>query len=167
MSRFGLGDAKVEIVGSGTVDIKTKSLTQLGLTPTTTTQSATPTAPSPTASGASPTPTATGSATPTATATASASVSPSPTASPAAGSSLRGDQLRAVLARTAGISVNEINEQDVGPTWGSTISRKMFTALVVFLLIVTLYITFRCPGRTGGHPGDGHRHPDHPGVLPL
>jgi len=143
MSRFGLGDAKVEIVGSGTVDIKTKSLTQLGLTPTTTTQSATPTAPSPTASGASPTPTATGSATPTATATASASVSPSPTASPAAGSSLRGDQLRAVLARTAGISVNEINEQDVGPTWGSTISRKMFTALVVFLLIVTLYITFR------------------------
>jgi preprotein translocase subunit SecF len=133
MSRFGLGDAKVEIVGSGTVDIKTKSLTQLGLTPTTTPS------PTPTASGASPTPTATGAATPT----ASASVSPSPTASPATGSSLRGDQLRAVLARTAGISVNEINEQDVGPTWGSTISRKMFTALVVFLLIVTLYITFR------------------------
>src|SRR6266498_2273317 len=118
MSRFGLGDAKVEIVGSGTVDIKTKSLTQLGLTPTT---------PSPT-----PTPT-----------TTAGSASPSPTASPATGSSLRGDQLGTALARTAGISVNEISEQDVGPTWGSTISRKMFTALVVFLLIVTLYITFR------------------------
>src|SRR6266511_1889391 len=142
MSRFGLGDAKVEIVGSRTVDIKTKSLTQLGLTPAT--PSPTPTAtPSPTASGATPTPTASATPTPTATPTASASGSPSPTASPATGSSLRGDQLRTALARTAGISVNEINEQDVGPTWGSTISRKMFTALVVFLLIVTLYITFR------------------------
>jgi preprotein translocase subunit SecF len=39
--------------------------------------------------------------------------------------------------------VNEINEQDVGPTWGSTISKKMITALVVFLLAVTLYITLR------------------------
>src|SRR6266508_6280925 len=51
MARFGLGDAKVEIVGSGTVDIKTKSLTQLGLTPAT--PSPTPTAPpSPTPTGA-------------------------------------------------------------------------------------------------------------------
>ncbi|HYT79743.1 MAG TPA: protein translocase subunit SecF [Actinomycetota bacterium] len=142
MSRFGLGDAKVEIVGSRTVDIKTKSLTQLGLTPAT--PSPTPTAtPSPTASGATPTPTASATPTPTATPTASASGSPSPTASPATGSSLRGDQLRTALARTAGISVNEINEQDVGPTWGSTISRKMFTALVVFLLLVSLYITLR------------------------
>jgi preprotein translocase subunit SecF len=56
---------------------------------------------------------------------------------------LRGDQLRAALARTAGISVNEISEQDVGPTWGSTISRKMFTGLVIFLILVTLYITLR------------------------
>jgi preprotein translocase subunit SecF len=39
--------------------------------------------------------------------------------------------------------VDEINEQDVGPTWGSTISRKMLTGLVVFLALVTLYITLR------------------------
>jgi preprotein translocase subunit SecF len=149
MSRFGLADAKVEIVGSNTVDIKTKSLTQLGLTPA---------APSPTpsvtvspTSGATPTPTATGPATPTPTASASASPSstataapsPAPSATPGAASSVRGDQLRAALARTAGISVNEINEQDVGATWGSTISRKMVTGLVVFLLLVTLYITLR------------------------
>jgi preprotein translocase subunit SecF len=56
---------------------------------------------------------------------------------------LRGDQLRAALARTADISVNEINERDVGPSWGSTISRKMLTALVIFLGAVTLYITLR------------------------
>jgi preprotein translocase subunit SecF len=55
----------------------------------------------------------------------------------------RGEQVRQGLARVAGISVDEINEQDVGPTWGSTISRKMFTGLVVFLALVTLYITLR------------------------
>jgi preprotein translocase subunit SecF len=31
----------------------------------------------------------------------------------------------------------------VGPTWGRTISRKAITALVVFLVLVTLYITIR------------------------
>jgi preprotein translocase subunit SecF len=141
MARFGLGDAKVEVVGSETVDIKTASLTQLGLTPTTPTPTPTVT-PTPTATGsASPTPSA--SATPSPSPTPSATTAPSPTTSPGAASSLRGDQLRQALARVAGISVNDINEQDVGPTWGSTISRKMITALVVFLLIVTLYITLR------------------------
>jgi preprotein translocase subunit SecF len=143
MARFGLRDAKVEIVGSGTVNIKTQSLTELGLSP-----GASP-SPSPTAvptSTASPSATPTTSPTPTPTATASPSPtptsSPSPTASPRP-SSLRGDQLRTALARTAGISINEINEQDVGPSWGSTISRKMFTGLIIFLVVVTLYITLR------------------------
>jgi preprotein translocase subunit SecF len=113
MAKFGLHDAKVEILGSGTVDIKTKSLTELGLTPTT---------PSP---------------------SPSAAASPSASPSPSAASSFRGDQLRAELARTARISVDEISEQDVGPTWGSTISRKMITALVIFLVLVTEYITLR------------------------
>jgi preprotein translocase subunit SecF len=135
MARFGLRDAKVEIVGSGTVNIKTQSLTELGLSP-----GATP-SPSPTAA---PTSTASPSATPTASPTPSptTTASPSPSASPRP-SSLRGDQLRAAVARTAGISVNDINEQDVGPSWGSTISRKMFTGLIIFLVVVTLYITLR------------------------
>ena len=55
----------------------------------------------------------------------------------------RGDEVRQEVARVAGISVDEINEQDVGPTWGGTISRKMLTGLVVFLALVTLYITLR------------------------
>src|SRR5207249_4888448 len=61
MARFGLPDARVEIVGgpncpTGCVQIRTKSLTELGLTPTVTpTTSATPTA-SPSATAA-PTPT--------------------------------------------------------------------------------------------------------------
>jgi len=31
----------------------------------------------------------------------------------------------------------------VGPTWGSTISRKALTGLIIFLFLVTIYITFR------------------------
>jgi preprotein translocase subunit SecF len=56
---------------------------------------------------------------------------------------LRADQLRADVARVAGISSNQINEQDVGPTWGSTISRKAIVGLIIFLILVTLYITLR------------------------
>jgi preprotein translocase subunit SecF len=55
----------------------------------------------------------------------------------------KADLLRAELARKAGIAVEEINEQDIGPTWGNTISHKMYVGLVVFVLLVTLYITFR------------------------
>jgi preprotein translocase subunit SecF len=135
----------LEIVGGETVDIKTQSLTQLGFSTAPSpspTAAASPTAgPTPTAT-ASPAPTPTPTASPSPTPTATASPSPAPTASPRP-SSLRGDQLRAALAQTAGISVNEINEQDVGPTWGTTISRKMFTGLLIFLVLVTLYITLR------------------------
>ncbi|HEX2267875.1 MAG TPA: protein translocase subunit SecF [Actinomycetota bacterium] len=53
------------------------------------------------------------------------------------------DRLRQDLARLADITGAEINEQDVGPTWGRTISQKMITGLVVFLALVTLYITLR------------------------
>jgi preprotein translocase subunit SecF len=143
MARFGLQDAKVEIVGSGVVNIKTESLTELGLTPV---ASPTPAVTASPTTGTSPTPTSTAPASPTPT----ASASPVPTASPPAASSLKGDQLRATLARTAGISVDQISEQDVGPTWGSTISRKMFTALVIFLLAVTLYITLRFEVKMAG-----------------
>jgi preprotein translocase subunit SecF len=134
MARFGLPDARVEIVGgqncpTGCIQIRAKSLTELGLTPTV--------SPSPSA-----TPTTGASATPT---TSPSAASPTPTASatPQTPGTLRGDQLRAELARVAGISPNEINEQDVGPTFGSTISRKMLIGLIVFLVLVTLYITAR------------------------
>ena len=141
MARFGLPDARVEIIGgqncpTGCVQIRTKSLTELGLTPAVTpSASATPT------TGASATPTSGSSATPTASPTASAS--PTPAAGSQIPGTLKGDQLRAELARAGGISPNEINEQDVGPTFGSTISRKMLIGLIVFLVLVTLYITAR------------------------
>jgi preprotein translocase subunit SecF len=138
MARFGLEDAQVEILGSGTVNIRTESLTELGAPPTTASPSPTAT-PSPTTESPTPSPT------PTPTPTATPTESPSPTASPTpdAPTSFRADRLREALAAEAGISVDEINEQDVGPTWGRTISRKAITALVIFLVVVTLYITIR------------------------
>jgi len=53
------------------------------------------------------------------------------------------DQLRAELAAKAGISPNQINETDIGPSWGTTISRKAIVGLVIFLVLVTIYITLR------------------------
>jgi preprotein translocase subunit SecF len=143
MGRFGLPDARIEILGTGTVQIRTRSLTELGFsTPTPTPSASVSPTGSPTA-GPSPTPTPT----PTPTASASPSVAPTATAStpapPIVLPTAKGDQLRAALARTAGISVDQINEQDVGPTWGKTISRKMVISLIVFLVLVTIYISLR------------------------
>jgi preprotein translocase subunit SecF len=63
---------------------------------------------------------------------------------------LRGDQLRAALATTAHISVNSINEVDVGPTWGATITRKAIVGLLVFLVLVTIYISLRFEPKMAG-----------------
>jgi preprotein translocase subunit SecF len=147
MARFGVTDAETELIGggncpSGCVQIKTKrGLTDLGVT-----------APAP-----SPSPSVTGSASPSASPTGTASPSPAgsagpnasasptaaPTPSPTGVPTFKADQLKAALARQAGISVNEISGQEVSATWGSTISRKAALALVVFLALVTLYISLR------------------------
>ena len=149
MAEFGRGDAQVEILGGDEVSIRTESLVE----PAAPAPTPTPTAPAPTATDASPSPGATASpepspspeATPSPAETASPASppatpepSPTPRAAPA-----RSDQLRAALARTAGIDVDDINETDVGPTWGSTISRKMFTGFVVFLVAVFVYMALR------------------------
>jgi preprotein translocase subunit SecF len=68
-------------------------------------------------------------------------VAPSPTSTGIP--TFRADQLKAALARRAGITVNDINGQEVSATWGSTISRKALIALFVFLALVTLYIALR------------------------
>jgi preprotein translocase subunit SecF len=47
------------------------------------------------------------------------------------------------LAKQAGISVDQMDQQDVGPTWGKQISRKALTGLITVLLAITLFIAFR------------------------
>jgi len=52
-------------------------------------------------------------------------------------------QLLDALAHQAGISPNDINRTDVGPTWGSEISRKALEGLIIVLVAITIYIAFR------------------------
>jgi preprotein translocase subunit SecF len=52
-------------------------------------------------------------------------------------------QLVDALAKQAGVTPNDVNRTDVGPTWGSEISRKALQGLIVVLLAITVYISFR------------------------
>jgi len=61
-----------------------------------------------------------------------------------------GDEVRRALAATAGISPDQINEQDVGPTWGSQISAKALQGLLVFLVLVAIYIALRFEVKMAG-----------------
>jgi preprotein translocase subunit SecF len=47
------------------------------------------------------------------------------------------------LAAQAGVDVSEISTQVVGPTWGEQISRQAVIGLIVVLIAITIYITFR------------------------
>lgn len=57
------------------------------------------------------------------------------------------DQLsdvRSALASVAGQAVvDEVDVQDVGPTWGRQVSNKALRGLIVFLILVTIYISVR------------------------
>lgn len=53
------------------------------------------------------------------------------------------DEVTAELAELTGSSVDEINLNEVGPSWGEQVSEKALRALVIFLVLVTLYIAFR------------------------
>jgi preprotein translocase subunit SecF len=53
-------------------------------------------------------------------------------------------QVQQALAQLAGQSdQNQVNINDVGPTWGRQISDKALRGLIVFLVLVTIYISFR------------------------
>jgi preprotein translocase subunit SecF len=51
--------------------------------------------------------------------------------------------LAEALAKQAGISAQEVTVEDVGPTWGSEISRKALTGLIVVLIAIIVYIWLR------------------------
>ena len=59
------------------------------------------------------------------------------------GDRAQSDALLKALADQAGINIADINQQDVGPTWGKVISRKALTGLVLVLLAISLYISLR------------------------
>lgn len=47
------------------------------------------------------------------------------------------------LAEAAGAPEAEVSRSEVGPSWGQEISRKALRALIVFLVVISLYITLR------------------------
>jgi preprotein translocase subunit SecF len=47
------------------------------------------------------------------------------------------------LAEQAGIEPSDISVEDIGPKWGAQISLKALQGLVIFLIAVTIYISFR------------------------
>lgn len=52
-------------------------------------------------------------------------------------------QIQAALAKTAGVTSNDVSVTTVGPSWGKRITAKARTALVWFFLIVAAYISIR------------------------
>ncbi len=54
-----------------------------------------------------------------------------------------GQDVTAELARLTGTPASEITVDTVGPSWGQQISEKARTALVVFLIAITIFITIR------------------------
>jgi preprotein translocase subunit SecF len=53
------------------------------------------------------------------------------------------DEVTAALAELTGSSTDEVSLTEVGPSWGEEISDKAVRALVVFLVLVTIYISLR------------------------
>jgi preprotein translocase subunit SecF len=47
------------------------------------------------------------------------------------------------LARQAGVGPGDVSQQLVGPTWGRQISRQALIGLIVVLIAISLYISFR------------------------
>jgi preprotein translocase subunit SecF len=53
------------------------------------------------------------------------------------------DEVTAALADLTGTATDDVNLTSVGPSWGRELSDKAIRALVVFLVLVTAYITVR------------------------
>ncbi len=53
------------------------------------------------------------------------------------------DLLVATVAQSAGITIDETSMDAVGPTFGAEVTRKAIQALIVFIFVVALFITWR------------------------
>ncbi len=53
------------------------------------------------------------------------------------------NKVQDALAKAAHTSPNNVNFNDVGPTWGGQVTSKAIEALIIFFIAVTLYISVR------------------------
>jgi preprotein translocase subunit SecF len=52
-------------------------------------------------------------------------------------------RIRTALAELGGVERNDVSTENIGSKWGSTVSRKAVVALLVFLVVVTIYVSLR------------------------
>jgi preprotein translocase subunit SecF len=57
------------------------------------------------------------------------------------------DAVTNALAKMAGVSPNDVQINDIGPSWGSDITNKAIEAVIVFLVVVSGYIWLRFEGK--------------------
>ncbi|MYV98918.1 protein translocase subunit SecF [Streptomyces sp. SID3343] len=50
--------------------------------------------------------------------------------------------IAADIAKQLNVSVDKVNTQVVGPSWGKEISKKALQGLVIFMILVVIYLTF-------------------------
>ncbi|HUP84980.1 MAG TPA: protein translocase subunit SecF [Acidimicrobiales bacterium] len=55
----------------------------------------------------------------------------------------RHQQISAALAKAEGIDASLVSVNEVGPSWGSEITGKAIRALIAFLIVISIYISFR------------------------
>jgi preprotein translocase subunit SecF len=53
----------------------------------------------------------------------------------------------AALAKMANVSPNDVQLNDIGPSWGSDITNKAIEAVIIFLIVVSIYIWLRFEGK--------------------
>ena len=53
------------------------------------------------------------------------------------------NQVTDAIAKAAHTSPGQVSINDVGPSWGKTVTNKARTALIVFFILITVYISFR------------------------
>ena len=51
------------------------------------------------------------------------------------------------LATMAGVNTNDVQLNEIGPSWGSDITNKAIEAVIIFLVVVTIYIWLRFEGK--------------------
>jgi len=52
-------------------------------------------------------------------------------------------KIRRDLAEVAGVQSNDVSTDSIGSKWGSAVSRRAVTALLAFLVVVTIYVSLR------------------------
>lgn len=60
------------------------------------------------------------------------------------------DEVQAVtvaLANMAHVSTDSVQQNDIGPSWGSDITSKAIKAVIIFLVVVSIYIWLRFEGK--------------------